>query len=105
MHEIWQVDCGVRRSGVFVNQQSVVDEFPTESVGNYDNDAFRASSFWRFGDIGGEAVERRHRASGRCVCSFGASEAVGTRHSAPLKMLDDMRSQMGSDGDDGTFLY
>jgi hypothetical protein len=82
IHEIWHENREVTLPCVFIDQQSVVDEFPAESIRNNDNDSFRTSSRRGIRDIGGQAVESYHVSSRLCVLSFRASKAIGTSHSA-----------------------
>lgn len=81
IHEVWHENRKVTLLCVFVDQQSVVDKFPAESIRYNDNDSFRTSSRRGIRDVGGQAVEGYHLASRFCILSFRASEAIGTSHS------------------------
>lgn len=78
MHEIWKIHLEIASRRIMICQDTIVDELPSKSVGNDDDDAFRRRAFW-FGDISIQPVDFVFTAQGHAGVDV-AAEAVWARH-------------------------
>lgn len=79
VHKVRDIDDAGHALGIHVGQGACIEQFPPESIRDYDHRPQRANTRIRPGHVGRQTVDDLLAASRNDVAAQGAREAVGAR--------------------------